>query len=86
MQGKVRPVVIFFCNWTGYYSSLAEASRQTGISRWRLLRGLEDRDGMIPNSRPPAYIDEAFCPNDIATEADGESGHVRKPHKSSCRF
>lgn len=68
MQGRVRPVVIIFSRRTVYCQSLSDAERTTGISRWRLLRGLEDADGMIPNSRPPAYIDEALVPDRDETQ------------------
>lgn len=59
-RGRQCPVVIFFHRSTEWYPSLAECSRTTGISRWRLKRGLADPEGVIPNSRPPAYIDEAL--------------------------
>lgn len=58
-QGKSRSIVIYYHRRTEWYPSLAVCAKQTGISRWRLARALEDPEGLIPGTRPAAYIDEA---------------------------
>ena len=70
MRGAKTPVVIIYSrpHRTDYYESIAAASRATGISEWRLLRGLDDKDGEIPKTRPIVCIDEA-----VISREDDES-------------
>ena len=69
MQGSRQPIIIIYSRprKTVYFDSVAEASRVTGISRQRILRGLMDQYGEIPNTRPVICVDEAVCfPEDDA--------------------
>ena len=65
MQGARQPVILIYTRprKTVFYPSVAEASRATGISVWRILRGLQDPYGEIPNTRPTICVDEAFTPS-----------------------
>ena len=64
MQGARQPIILIFSRprQTLFFESIAEASRQTGISSWRILRGLQDPYGEIPNTRPAICVDEALEP------------------------
>ena len=62
MQGIHTPVIIIYPRHTEYYPSVISASKATGISRWRLFRGLADPYGQIPSTSPTLYIDEAVEP------------------------
>ncbi len=66
MQGARQPIIIIYQKprKTVYFESVAEASRATGFSRQRILRGLMDPYGEIPNTRPPVCVDEAVVPDD----------------------
>lgn len=61
MQGTRQPIIMIYSKpkQTLYFDSVREAARSTGISVWRILRGLEDPEGEIPNTRPRIYVDEA---------------------------
>lgn len=65
MQGARQPIILIYTRprRTVFYPSVREASRDSGISIWRILRGLEDPDGEIPNTRPRVYVDEALTDN-----------------------
>lgn len=62
MQGSKLPIIMIFQypRKTVFYSSVSEASRATGISVWRILRGLQDPYGEIPNTHPVICVDEAI--------------------------
>lgn len=62
MQGTNTPVIIIYPRKTEWYPSVIAASRATGISRWRLFKGLNNPYGQIPSTSPTLYIDEAVEP------------------------
>lgn len=66
MRGARTAVIIIHSKGhrVEWYRSISEASRVTGISKWRLLRGLEDPDGLIPRTKPAICIDEALFDNE----------------------
>ena len=66
MQGIHTPVIIIYPSKTVFYPSVMAASKATGISRWRLFRGLNDPYGQIPSTSPTLYIDEAIEPPEEA--------------------
>ena len=66
MQGIHTPVIIIYPRKTVFYPSVMAASKATGISRWRLFRGLSDPYGQIPSTSPTLYIDEAIKPPEEA--------------------
>lgn len=66
MQGIHTPVIIIYPRKTVFFPSVMAASKATGISRWRLFRGLSDPYGQIPSTSPTLYIDEAIEPPEEA--------------------
>lgn len=68
MQGAKQPIILIYSRprKTVYYDSIIDASKATGISRGRLLRGLRDDYGEIPNTRPVICIDEALPSDDVS--------------------
>ena len=43
-----KRIIIIYEGGSKEYSSISEAARATGVSRWRIIRGLKRRDGFIP--------------------------------------
>lgn len=70
MQGITKPVLIIYPRKTEFYPSIKAAALSTGISRWRLERGLKSSFGEIPGTHPVLYIDEAVVPKDESDKAE----------------
>lgn len=67
MKGNRQAVILIYSrpHKTEWYRSISQAAQATGISKWRILRGLQNPYGEIPNTRPVICVDEAVdCPVD----------------------
>lgn len=58
---KRRPILIITRSGVKRYASIRDASLDTGISEQRILRGLADRYGEIPRTRPVVCVDEPIA-------------------------
>lgn len=62
MQGAKKTVIIIYTRprRIEVYPSISKAAKATGISRQRIIRGLQDDEGLIPSTRPAVYVDEGM--------------------------
>ena len=60
------------CRGNQYFSSVAEASRQTGLPRNRLFEALASKTGLVKWTDPPVYIDLAAQPYDVEKPDEDE--------------